>query len=262
VLRNHSKKSGETKSIEGIPGLVAIALHKNIAFTPDGGTIPLRDSISISEAKHLYDVLRRVKPQSSLELGFATGISTLTIVKALEDNNQGHHHVVDPEESDYKYAGVAMVERAKLSHRMTFHEKYLEEIYSELPALDFVFIDNGHLFDIELLHFVLADKKLKVGGFIGFHDAWMPSQAHLLRYILSNRAYTLCNPNPPLLGWQKIKANLTSKYLLIKHEVLRREYSHNKYIQLMNKSAVRWPRLALLQKISGDDRPWYFHTPF
>lgn len=40
-----------------------------------------------------------------------------------------------------------------------------------------------------MVEFILADKKLKVGGMIAFHYLWMPSLRKLLRYILRNRDY-------------------------------------------------------------------------
>ena len=60
---------------------------------------------------------------------------------------------------------------------------------------------------------MLADKKLRVGGVIAFHNLWMPSLRKLLRFILSNRSYKLVMPalRPEgALGQKLPKTNLGS----------------------------------------------------
>jgi predicted O-methyltransferase YrrM len=250
------------EQLEGLPGILAIAYAKELVFTQDGPPLPLKDAILIHEAKLLYQMVRRQKPRASLEIGFAYGLSTLAILKALQDNDQGHHFVIDPYERNYEYAGLAMVEKANLSHRMTFYENYLEEVYTDLPELEFAFIDNGHLFDQELFHFYLIDKKLKVGGLVGVHDAWIPSQAALVRFILKNRAYTIVNPRPPARGWRWIRGMLFSWYLYWVQEIFKRPMHYKRVEDLMFKSSTEWDNLVILRKLADDERNWKFHHPF
>ena len=67
------------------------------------------------------------------------------------------------------------------------------------PRVQFAFIDASHLFDLSVLDFTLIDKRLDVGGVVGFHDLWMPSLQKLVRYILTNRDYVpyRCPGRPP-----------------------------------------------------------------
>ncbi len=150
------------------------------------------DAISLDEALEIYSAVRAIGPEHSAEIGFCCAGSGLAILKGLEDQGRGMHHVCDPYQSSYaKNAGLRNVERAGLAHRLHFQEKFPEEIVPALPPLQFVFIDASHLFDISILDFVLADKKLDVGGVVAFHDLWMPSLQKLVRYILANRNYEI-----------------------------------------------------------------------
>ena len=155
---------------------------------------PLAGNVSREEALTLYRVVRAVQPRTSVEIGFAQGISTTAILKALADNRCGEHHVLDPNQRHYGNCGLATVAAAGLSEYLHFHEKYAEDIIPRLPKLQFAFIDSSHLFDLTISEFVLVDKKLAVGGVIGFHDLWMPSLQKVLRYVLANRAYRLYTP--------------------------------------------------------------------
>ena len=56
---------------------------------------------------------------------------------------------------------------------------------------DLIFIDGMHLYDYTLLDFFYADLMLKVGGYMIFDDAHMPSVAKVISYVLTNRSYKL-----------------------------------------------------------------------
>ena len=238
----------------GLPEVLLKAYEERVVYTDQGQKIPLRASVSKAEAELLYNICQEIKPQSSLELGFGSGMSTLAILKSLEDNQQGHHYVIDYLEKWFENSGLAMVERANLSHRLSFYPEQLEDVFQKLPPLDFAFIDASHLFDLTIFAFVLIDKKLKTGGLIGFHDAWLPSQRQTLTYILTNRAYTLHNPRPRSLR-NRIMSTILS---LLPYQMPRKLPLHlrNRYAKL------GLPNLALLQKQAGDTRNWDYHVEF
>jgi hypothetical protein len=151
----------------------------------------------------------------------------MAICRALEDYRKGHHHIMDSFQPNYGNAGLAMLRHPQLDQRMTCHRQFAEEVFSSLPEQDFVFIDAAHLFRVSMLDFVLADKKLRVGGVIAFHDLWMPSLRKLLRFILSNRLYMLVMPplrHKEALGQKLPKTSLRSAIplskRLLRHEIL------------------------------------------
>src|SRR5947209_6531734 len=161
---------------DALPATLRKALTDGKVYDSSGALVDLHSNVSLEEAFHLYLAVRDLRPEVSVEVGFAQGVSAQAILQALEDSDQGLHHVMDPFQSRYAYSGVAMVERAGLSRRMIFHEKFAEEVIPALPEVGFAFIDASHLFDLTVSEFVLVDKRLKIGGVIGFHDMWMPAQ--------------------------------------------------------------------------------------
>ncbi len=180
-----------TFSTNDLPDVLQTALKEGKVYTPTGEQVGLDSNISQDEAVALYTVVRTLQPVTTAEIGFAKGVSAVTIVKALNDNGQGEHHVVDPFQAKYQNAGMEMVNRAGYASRLHFYEKFAEDVVPGLPELQFAFIDASHLFDLTLLEFTLLDKKLRVGGVIGLHDLWMPSLQKVVRYVLNNRSYAV-----------------------------------------------------------------------
>lgn len=246
-----------------LPKLLVDAITSGKVLDGSNTLVPLQSNISLDEALTLYQVIREVKPRCSAEVGFAQGISALAILKALEDNDSGLHHVMDPFQDRFGDIGLAMVCKAGLNHRMKFHRKFAEEVFPTLPALQFVFIDSSHLFDLTLLEFVLADKKLEVGGVVAFHDMWMPSLQSFIRYVLANRAYEVVSKVnqpaslPRFSVKQRLKLcasnlfrNLQGSRSLFREEVLQPWFS------------MGIPNIILLRKTAEDKRDWQFHVRF
>ena len=178
-----------TATTSSLPAVLREALETSKVETADGRIVDLNSNISIDEALTLYKAVRAIKPKRSAEVGFACGISALSILQALKDNGVGQHDVIDPFQADYGDVGLTMVKKAGVEAHFRFHRNFAEEIIPTLPRLQFAFVDASHLFDLSLVEFVLLDKKMDVGGLIGFHDMWMPSLQRLMRYILTNRSY-------------------------------------------------------------------------
>ena len=175
-----------------LPSVLTDALASGETRRADGTTLPLHANVSLDDGRRLYDMVQALRPDVSIEIGLAQGISTLAIAQALTDNAHGVHHVVDPyQKLVWDNVGVANLARAGLDGRVRFHERFPEEVVPTLPPASFAFIDGSHLFDLIVLDFVLVDKRLDVGGIIGFHDLWMNSVQKALRFILANRNYRI-----------------------------------------------------------------------
>jgi predicted O-methyltransferase YrrM len=239
------------------------AVTEGRVFNAKGEAQPLHSNISLGEAETLYKVVRNLKPDLTAEVGFAHGISALAILKALDDNGQGVHHVVDPFQANFDDIGLAMVARAGLGARLEFHRQFAEEALPKMPSLQFAFIDSSHLFDLTLLEFVLIDKKLDIGGLISFHDMWMPSLQKLLRYILANRAYEIVRSFEAPKRSRRRTLRETSKATLIaalshipgKERLFREEL-------LRPWRTLRTANLVVLRKHANDGRGWNFHQRF
>ncbi len=174
-----------------LPPLLDQVFQTGHTFDKEGKEHELHSNVSKEEALSLARAVQRIQPEATVEVGFAQGVSCLAILGALAANNRGTHHVIDPFQDRFNDIGLAMVERANLSSRLRFYRQFPEEVIPTLPAVQFAFVDASHLFDLTLMEFILIDKKLEVGGLIGFHDLWMPSLQKLTRYILANRNYEL-----------------------------------------------------------------------
>ncbi len=240
------------------------AFAQRKAFEAGGREVPLESNVSEEEALQLYQVVRRLKPETSLEIGFAQGVSAQAILQALEENGAGHHHILDPFQEKYGDSGLEMVRRAGLAHRMTFHRKFAEEVIPHLPGLEFAFIDASHLFDLTLSEFVLTDKKLAMGGVIAFHDMWMPAQQSLIRYILANRSYVLLDPPRPET---RRRPNSSPRSLVKK--MIRQLCAMIPRAELIFRPAFLHPwqdyqigNLVFLRKAGEDDRDWRIHRDF
>jgi hypothetical protein len=137
------------------------------------------------------------------------------IAQALEHNRKGHHYAVDPgQECYWKNAGKIRVSAANLSDRVTFLDEYPERVFHTLPELDFVFIDGSHLFDFTIIDFVMSDRRLKVGGILGFHDTWMGAVQGVLRFVLSNRSYEpycVGSATRPISKWNQFRSQLAAQ---------------------------------------------------
>lgn len=171
------------------------AFSKGEVWDEHANSITIDHNISKGEAELLYQVVRENTPEFVLETGMAYGISSIAILQACEHNNIGVSHIIDPFQSYYRDIGLSMVRKAGLECRLCYHRAYLWEVMPKLGRIDFAFIDSSHLFDHTLLEFVLIDQKLKLGGWIGFHDFLLPAIQSVVSFIVENRGYEMITVN-------------------------------------------------------------------
>jgi hypothetical protein len=247
--------------MENLPQLLLEVFETRRVFSPDGKTQTLDSNISQAEALELYEAVRNQRPEHSVEIGLAHGVSALAILAAISANGTGHHYVIDPFQANYGYCGEAMIQRAGYGGLHSLLERFPEEVLPTLPGIKFAFIDSSHLFDLTLLEFVLIDKKLEVGGMVAFHDTWMPSIQAVLRFILGNRPYEICRDflrEEPELSlrqrWKQIAFRSMSKMpyagRVLNSNILRPW------------STFRVGNLVFLRKLSNDRRDWRYHQRF
>lgn len=160
----------------------------------DGGSAPMSVYIPREEGELLYALVRSLRPELSVEVGMANGLSTLFIAKALRDNAAGRHIAIDPFQSTHwRGAGLALLRRAGLEPLVEIRELPSHQALPELERsglrAQFAFVDGAHLFDYAITDFLCIDRFLDVGGLIAFDDADWPAVRQAIRYILANRAY-------------------------------------------------------------------------
>lgn len=136
-------------------------------------------------ARLLYDFVRRSRPASVLELGFAHGASTCYIAAALEANQAGHVTTIDNQDALNRRPGIAeLLADTGLAPRVTavFADRsYTWELMKMLqrqeetgnfaPPFDFCFLDGAHLWDPDGLAFLIVlERLLAPGGWFLFDD--------------------------------------------------------------------------------------------
>ncbi len=162
---------------------------------PDGNVISVVANINIPNSLALYRTIRERRPELVVEIGMAYGVSTLSILTALDENDRGRLISIDPYVGwpTGRLVALNQVERAGFSDR---HEHRHECSYTALPALlqngtppDLVYIDGNHNFDYAFVDCFLADKLLPTGGVVAFNDAGWRSVFKVIRFLKRYRRY-------------------------------------------------------------------------
>lgn len=203
----------------------------------------------------LYDFVRAIKPERTLEIGMAYGMSTLFLCQAHRDNGGGRHTAIDPyQEKGYRSIGRLNIERARLGDLLQFHETPSDQVLPMLCAqearIDFAFIDGSHLFDFVMLDFYYVDKLVPVGGCVAFDDLWMPGVRKVVNFVLRNRHYEQ-------VPWPSdertpLRVRVARACRRIGQNPLGLDWS----LKLVSQNTV------LLRKTGGDTREWQFHRAF
>ena len=162
---------------------------------PDGEYRKVIANISQENSAALQSFVLQRRPQLIIEIGMAYGVSTLTILSALEQNGTGRLISVDPYIGwpTGRLVALHQVKRAGVAH---LHEHMHECSYSALPKLlaagtrpDFIYIDGNHNFDYVFTDVFFADKLLSMGGIGAFNDAGWRSVYKVIRFLHKYRKY-------------------------------------------------------------------------
>lgn len=246
-----------------LPNVLTDAITSGVTALPDGTPTALHANVRADEAQRLYDVVRRLRPEATLELGLAHGISALAIAQALADNGRGTHFVVDPHQSGYwQSVGLANLARAGLDERVRFFEAFPEDVITSVPRVGFAFVDASHLFDLSILDFVLVDKRLDPGGVVGFHDLWLRSLNKTVRYIVTNRHYRVHVDRPGAQPPPTAGVHLRRVVSALARRIPKAERVLRPEVLAPGATLGIGTDLTFLEKLGEDDRDWEFHREF
>jgi predicted O-methyltransferase YrrM len=160
---------------------------------PDFPDLPVH--VDEREGAFLQSIIRQVQPETSLEIGFAYGISTLYICEELSRMNRPVRHIVtDPfQTTQWRGIGLRNVLQAGFEPIVDFREERSEQLLPRLLAdnttLDFALIDGWHTFDQVMVEFYYLNRMLRVGGVLVFDDADRRSVNRVIRHALTYPAY-------------------------------------------------------------------------
>ena len=147
----------------------------------------------------MFETCRQSGAKTTLEVGFAFGISTLCILAALLENGvTGVPHVaMDPFQSSERFrnAGLRTLRDAGVLAMVDFHreasETFLPKLVAAQRQFDFILVDGDHAFDHTLVDIFYAHRLLRPGGIMVVDDINMPPVYLANRYLLTSYRYQL-----------------------------------------------------------------------
>lgn len=217
---------------------------------------PIEAHVDLTEGELLQRVIRTLKPQITLEVGMAYGISTLFICDALAEVSPAARHIVlDPfQTTHWKGIGLRNVERAGYSnmveHRATRSEFGLPELLSEELTVGFALIDGYHTFDQTLVDFYFINRLLAIGGVIAIDDTDMPAVRKVVDHALTYPCYTMFDSNR-----QRTRGGRRTQI----RRWLARTTGMSAFRRDWDETA---PTCIAMQKTAPDERAWNWHKPF
>ncbi len=210
-------------------------------------TFRLRSEVGARQGALLARVVERVRPRTSLEVGFAYGVATLYICEALAriqvPGAQVRHVAIDPFQStQWRGIGVRNVREAGFAPFVELREQASEialpELLNEGTLLDMALIDGWHTFDHALVDFFYVNKMLRIGGVVILDDASYPSIEKLVDHILTYGSYCIFDlPKSP-----------------VPHVSARALLPVRRMAKFMGLQRTKWPRAVALQKTARDTR--------
>jgi predicted O-methyltransferase YrrM len=232
----------------------------------DGEILKLHSHVSPQQGEFLQEIMSELKPNVTLEVGLAYGISALFICDALEKAVNSRHITIDPYQLTYwKGIGLHNLKQAGYEEIIEFHNQpshlVLAQLEMQANKIDFAFIDGHHTFDHTLIDFFLIDRLLRVGGVVAIDDTTLPSVRKVSRFIITNRSYSVFRC-----------FNDTDSKLSLSRQILWQAAHISKPIQRILKPEYTRPDIKLelmprsrciaFKKEAEDTRKWNFHREF
>jgi predicted O-methyltransferase YrrM len=165
----------------------------------------------------LYDLCRKSRPRTLVEIGTSYGFSTLFLLAAIAKNSLGQLTSIDPYARSFAH-GIALASVSALGVESSF--RYLEErsdraavdLAREGASFEFVFIDGSHRFDDVLTDFYLFAPLCASGCDVIFDDLWMASIQSVVSFVRTNRTdfQERPTPEPNIAVFRKVGADSRS----------------------------------------------------
>jgi predicted O-methyltransferase YrrM len=234
-----------------------------------GETFPLHSSIDHQEGEFLQQLILQYKPQKSIEIGCAYGLSSLYICDALQKNgNRPQHTIIDPfQKTQWNSVGISNLEKANLRF-FDLIEKVSELAMPELLAqnkqYDFIFIDGWHTLDHTLVDLFYANRMLKVGGILVVDDVVTIRPVNkAMRYFANYPAYKFIGKAPMQHSWKrKLYYTITEIASLFTYLLPYRKQIFNATFLDSDRKVQLDASMVAFEKIAEDDRTWNWYVEF
>jgi predicted O-methyltransferase YrrM len=126
-------------------------------------------SVDPPTAEFLYSLVRLVRPETVVEIGTYKGNAAIAMGQALEDNNRGVLHTIDPFDQEIVHTAIR---KSGLQTRIIYHNGYSQDILPDLALeeVSLVFIDGDHSYESVYRDASLIAPLMRSGGVVVFHD--------------------------------------------------------------------------------------------
>ncbi len=233
-----------------------------------GGWYELNSSIDYDEAKFLESLIKKYEPGKTLEIGCATGISSLIICEAIGSN--GSHTIIDAFQStDWENHGLNNLSNAGFSNFRLIEELsefVLPNLLKSGEKYDFVFVDGWHTFDHVLVEFFYINRLLHTGGIVVFDDTSLEGLNRLMRYISNYPNYECIGHSGEIrLSKSRQIINLAKKlFYFLSLPMGKRMGSEifNDTVIRSNSSLGINGSVVAFRKTAEDKRGWAWYKPF
>lgn len=180
-------------------------------ITPSGEIRKLHSEIAPKEGRFIQKLIIDHKPERTLEIGLAFGISSLYICEALKQNFRHRHIIIDAYQNNEEWGGIGLnnLKRAGYGEMIEFYEErslaILPKLLEKGLKLDFALIDGSHMFENVMVDYYFIDQMLTVGGIVVFDDVTWPAVRKVCRFIIKNSHYKVIGHSetfPVGLSWK------------------------------------------------------------
>lgn len=149
------------------------------------------------ECEILSGLVLRLKPTRTIDWGLGDAAVCMSIALAKKHLGISDRHIsLDPfQSSASKDVGLIQLQNRNLTDDVEFlaerSDDYLVAAAAKDSAFDFMFVDGDHSFGAKVTDAQLADRVLRPGGIIAFHDGLFNSTAAAVEYLIKDRHYEL-----------------------------------------------------------------------
>jgi predicted O-methyltransferase YrrM len=148
---------------------VKVVRSKNIWQRPIARKYNKDWAVEVEVGDFLYGLVRILKPAIIIETGTFEGFSGVRMAQALKDNDRGMLFTIDQK----NYGAKKMFDEYEVTNWVKpiigKSPEALKKLISTKKA-DFIFLDNGHQYNILSAELDILDKHIKVGTYIAGHD--------------------------------------------------------------------------------------------
>jgi predicted O-methyltransferase YrrM len=230
-----------------------------------GCTVAINSDTPKGQGLFLQRIYDQIKPEKSLEVGFAFGISTLFILEKCREYNRKEkcHIVIEP--FDWGNAAIYNIRKEGLEKyidiRNDLSDKVLPSMYLNNERIQFAYVDTTKVFDTVLQDFYFIDKILDTGGVVIFDDASTGGINMVIRFINTLPHYRILDSYEKVDYSKKYIAGEELFERLIKIIPFKKRFMPYYSFKISRKLGLNY-RCIAFTKIKNDERQWNWEKPF